>query len=180
MLKGTIMLLATLVSNAYASTPVQEANELRMSKSLNERNINVLELQTMIAKLDEKKSKLDKTIFEAKQAYFALSEDKSIFEMEQYEDLQHLDLALRGISSHLKKEWSNHSEEILVGYGKDVHERFKYLIAKTGQLRKNISNILRIGVEIKGLVVKVQENAFTPSKEFMIAADLATKQVYIH
>ncbi|MGB0899408.1 MAG: hypothetical protein ACPGSN_09145, partial [Psychrobium sp.] len=110
MFKGTVMLIATLVSNAYASTPMQEANLLTNKPS----EISSFDHETahLIAMLNERKSKLDETILEAKNTYFSLSEDNTTFDMDSYEELVNLDLALRGISAHLKKVWSDHSDDI--------------------------------------------------------------------
>jgi hypothetical protein len=178
MFKGTVMLIATLVSNAYASTPMQEANLLiTKSSQVSHAEDPIVQLVIM---LDERKLKLDETILEAKKAYFALSEDSSIYEVDKYEELEILELNLRGMSSYLKKVWLDNSDEILAKYGSDAHEKFRYLVAKTGQLRKNVSNILRIGAEVKGLVIKVEETAFKPNEEFMISANLATQNAYIH
>ena len=175
MLKGTVMLLATLVSRAFSVNASEEVSILIPSKSV-AANLNVNDISI---RLGDKLVQLEKTLLQARQVYFDLSNSDEIDEdvLTNFDDLASLDLTLRGMSEYLKRNWKLHNEDILKEHGDIVHRDFKNLVAKVGQLRKNVSNIYRVIENSKKAAEVNKSNEFKPSEDFFIAANQVSNEI---
>lgn len=175
MLKGTVMLLATLVSSAFSVNASEEVSILIPSKSM-AASLNASEISI---RLEEKITQLDKTLLQARQVYFDLTNTDKIDKdaLANFDDLASLDLTLRGISEYLKRNWSLYNQEILNEHGANVHQSFKNLVAKFGQLRKNISNICRVIESSVNDAPSKTNNNFSPTEDFFIAANKVTNEI---
>lgn len=175
MLKGTVMLLATLVSSAFSVNASEEVSILIPSKSM-ATNLNANDISI---RLGEKIIQLEKTLLQARQVYFDLSNTDIIDKdaLTSFEDLTSLDLALRGMSEYLKRNWKLYNEDILSEHGAIVHQNFKDLVAKFGQLRKNISNICRVIESSKKEAKGNTSSAFIPTDNFFTAANKVSSEI---
>lgn len=176
MFKGTVMLLATLVSSAFSVNASEEVSFLIPSKSV-ATNISASDISI---RLGQKLVQLDKTLLQARQVYFDLSNSDTVNQetLANLDDLVSLDLALRGVSEYLKRNWSLYNQDILNAHGPVVHQNFKDLVSKSGQLRKNISNICRVlGGSLKEASVN-KNCSFTPSEDFFIAANEVSNEIF--
>ncbi len=178
MIKGTVMLLATLVSSALSAATAHDEAELFNSTAVvaQEEVCNV----DLKHKFEVKLAHLDETLLIAKKAYFEIAnaDDLEAGTFENMADLESADAVLRAISQFLKRNWAQHNEDIYANYGADIHQSIKSLVAKTAQLRKNISNILRVLKAAQGQVVASDSNEFNASVEFFTAADSVTNNIF--
>ncbi len=179
MIKGTVMLLATLVSSALSAATAHDEAEIFNSTAavVTQEEICSVDLKH---KFEVKLAHLDETLLIAKQAYFEIAnaDDLEAGTFENMADLESADAVLRAISQFLKRNWAQHNEDIYANYGADIHHSIKSLVAKTAQLRKNISNILRVLKEAQGQVVASDSNEFKASVEFFTAADSVTNNIF--
>jgi len=178
MIKGTVMLLATLVSSALSAATANDEAELFNSTAIvaQDEICNVDINQKLAVKL----ARLDETLLIAKKAYFEIANDNDLEAgtFENMADLETADAVLRAISQFLKRNWAQHNEEIYANHGVEIYSNIKSLVAKTAQLRKNISNILRVLKEAQGQVNTSDSNEFTASAEFFTAADTVTNNIF--
>ncbi|MBB1299231.1 hypothetical protein [Pseudoalteromonas sp. SR41-7] len=171
------MLLATLVSSALgAATAHDEAKLFSSNTVVCQDEICNMDLNRKFA---DKLARLDETLLKARSAYFEIanSDDLEAGTFENMADLETADVLLRAVSQYLKRNWAQHNEEIYKNYGREIHENIKSLVAKTAQLRKNISNILRVLKEAQGQFISSDHDEFTPSVEFFTAADIVTNRI---
>lgn len=178
MIKGTVMLLATLVSSALgAATAYDEAKLFSSTAVVAQDEVCNVDLNQKFA---VKLARLDETLLIARKAYFEIANanDLEAGTFENMADLESADAVLRAVSQFLKRNWAQHNEQIYVNYGVEIHSNIKSLVAKTAQLRKNISNILRVLKEAQGQVRISDSNDFTASVEFFTAADAVTNNIF--
>lgn len=175
MIKGTVMLLATLVSSAFSVNASEEVSILIPSKSV-ATNLNANDISN---RLEDKIIQLDKTLLQARQVYFDLTNADKIDKeaLANFDDLTSLDLTLRGISEYLKRNWSLYNKDILNEHGANVHQSFKNLVAKFGQLRKNISNICKVIESSLNETPSKINNSFSPTEDFFVAANKVTNEI---
>tara|TARA_Y100000780_G_C13647722_1_gene403208 strand:- start:87 stop:626 length:540 start_codon:yes stop_codon:yes gene_type:complete len=175
MIKGTVMLLATLVSSAFSVNASEEVSMLIPSKSV----ATDLNVNGIYSRLEDKIIQLDKTLLQARQVYFDLANADKIENdaLVNFDDLVSLDLTLRGTSEYLKRNWTLYNEDILNEHGSAVHQNFKDLVAKFGQLRKNISNICKVIENSFNEIQPKTNNSFSPSEDFFIAANKVTNEI---
>ena len=177
MIKGTVMLLATLVSSALGAATAHDEAQLFSSNAIvyQDRICNV----DLNKKLADKLARLDETLLNARITYFEIAnlDDLEVGIFENMADLETADILLRAVSQYLKRNWAQYNEEIYKNYGREIHSNIKSLVAKTAQLRKNISNILRVLKEAQGQSISSEHDEFTPSVEFFTAADIVTNRI---
>lgn len=172
-----IMMLTTVIASAFSTSPVNELNMLNVSSC----NAQVKELNSqedVIKAIENRQVQLDELLFEIRDYYSLLSQDYSLFVEGQADDLRMLDLSLRGQSEYLKKFWRDYNETIVIHHGELVHKNFRKMVGSFAQLRKNVSNIVKLNSTIKGEVKLVAKTAFKPNSHFFKAAVLATAEAY--
>jgi hypothetical protein len=170
MIGGTTMVLATVIPKTYhtfSTVSVEKfSTSLTMESHSNTRLFN-LDNDALLKKLLARQGQLNKALLELKQVYFDVCENSEI-EIGSLGELNCLELTLLAQSEYLKKIWREHNKSIIRLHGENIYNVFKNIVGTVGQIRKNVSNILRTKSSPK-LIGDVQ---FKPSAAF---AELASQ-----
>jgi len=177
MIGGTAMVLATIISNTFAATAVEEFNvllDMESSKTIQLPNSGDLDKVALLNKLTANQVKLNKSLLELKQVYFDLSEEGGQTIEEDLENLANLEMSLRGLSEYYKKLWRDYQGDIIPQYGKEVYNVFRSIVGTVGQIRKNVSNIL----SIQSPVQITNDTQFEPSAAFSKLASKISQNTF--
>lgn len=165
------MVLATIISNTFSATAVDEFNvllDMESNKTIQSPSSGDLAKAALLEKLMANQVKLNKVLLDLRQVYFNLTEESGKAIDEDLENLRSLELSLRGQSEYYKKLWRDYQGDIVPQYGQDVYNVFRNIVGTVGQIRKNVSNI----VSTQSPVQMTNVAQFEPSATF---AKLASK-----
>jgi hypothetical protein len=177
MIGGTAMVLATIISNTFSATAVDEFNvllDMESNKTIQLPNSVDLTKAALLEKLIANQIKLNTVLLELRQVYFNLTEQGVVAFEEDLENLGNLELSLRGQSEYYKKLWRDYQGDIIPQYGKEVYNVFRNIVATVGQIRKNVSNI----VSIQSPVQITNDVQFEPSVAFTKLASKISQNTF--